>query len=64
MGAKKTHLVYKANLNFAILKKYLSRLSEHNLISSANGQYFTTEEGVNFLDKYQEFSNTHFQGGL
>ncbi len=63
-GAKKTHLVYKANLNFEIVKKYLSRLSENRLIVSENGHYITTEEGMKFLDKYQEFSNTYFQGGL
>lgn len=61
-GAKKTHLVYKANLNFDIVKKYLSRLSEQSLISSENGHYITTEEGVKFLDKYQEFTSTFFGG--
>ena len=61
-GAKKTHLVYKANLNFDIVKKYLSRLSEQSLISSENGLYITTEEGVKFLDKYQEFTSTFFGG--
>ncbi len=63
-GAKKTHLVYKANLNFEIVKKYLSRLSENRLISSENGHYITTEEGVKFLDTYQEFANMYLRGGL
>ena len=39
VGAKKTHLVYKANLNFEIVKKYLIRLSENRLIYSENVQY-------------------------
>ena len=64
VGAKKTHLVYKANLNFEIVKKYLSRLSENRLISSENGHYITTEEGVKFLDTYQEFANMYLRGGL
>ena len=63
-GAKKTHLVYKANLNFEIVKKYLSRLSENRLISSENGHYITTEEGVKFLDSYQEFASMYLRGGL
>ncbi len=63
VGAKKTHLVYKANLNFEIVKKYLSRLSENRLISSENGHYITTEEGMKFLDKYQEFNSTYLKGG-
>ena len=62
VGAKKTHLVYKANLNFEIVKKYLSRLSENRLISSENGHYITTEEGMKFLDKYQEFNSTYLKG--
>ena len=64
VGAKKTHLVYKANLNFEIVKKYLSRLSENRLISSENGQYITTEEGVKFLDNYQEFASRYLRSGL
>ena len=63
VGAKKTHLVYKANLNFEIVKKYLSRLSENRLISSENGYYITTEEGVKFLDSYQEFTGMYLKGG-
>ena len=61
-GAKKTHLVYKANLNFNIVKKYLSRLSEQELITSENGHYITTEEGVKFLEKYHEFTSTYLRG--
>ncbi len=63
VGAKKTHLVYKANLNFEIVKKYLSRLSENRLISSENGHYITTEEGMKFLDNYQEFNSMYLKGG-
>ena len=62
VGAKKTHLVYKANLNFEIVKKYLSRLSENRLISSENGHYITTEEGMKFLDSYQEFTGMYLKG--
>jgi predicted transcriptional regulator len=64
VGAKKTHLVYKANLNFEIVKKYLNRLSENNLISSENGHFITTEEGVKFLDSYQTFTSMYLRGGL
>ena len=64
VGAKKTHLVYKANLNFEIVKKYLSRLSENRLISSENGHYITTEEGMKFLDNYQEFASMYSRDEL
>ena len=47
-GAKKTHMVYKANLNFNIVKKYIKRLSD-------NGHFFTTDKGSRFLARYREF---------
>ncbi len=53
-GAKKTQLVYKANLNFKIIKKYITRLSEYGFLDSERGEYFTTDKGNRFLTKYQE----------
>lgn len=52
-GAKKTHLVYKANLNFNIVKKYLNRLQNNELIENYEGQYFTTDKGIMFLENYR-----------
>ena len=52
-GAKKTHLVYKTNLNFVLLKKYLVRLTDNGLLESMNGRFFTTDKGVRFLDQYE-----------
>jgi predicted transcriptional regulator len=54
-GAKKTHIVYKANLNFNIVKKYLRRLKESGFIESENGSFFVTEEGIRFLQQYRDF---------
>ena len=56
-GAKKTHIVYKANLNFMIVKKYLSNLIEKGFIEKNDTLYFTTNKGVNFLESYEEFSS-------
>ena len=54
-GAKKTHIVYKANLNFKIVKKYLKSLREKELIQNCdNGYYVTTPKGIQFLEKYEE----------
>ena len=52
-GAKKTHLVYKANLNFTIIKKYLRRLRENGLLDQFDGKFFTTKKGKMFLEQYQ-----------
>jgi predicted transcriptional regulator len=55
-GAKKTQMVYKANLNFKIIKKYINRLSEYGFLESERGQYFTTDKGIRFLVQYREFT--------
>ncbi len=51
-GAKKTHIVYGSNLNFKIVKSYLSRLIEPGLLVLRDGIYFTTDIGVKFLEVY------------
>ncbi len=51
-GVKKTQLVYKANLNFTIVKKYIQRLGDTDLLTSANGYFMTTEKGKRFLQDY------------
>jgi predicted transcriptional regulator len=55
-GAKKTQIVYQANLNFKIVKKYLMMLQENGLLnSSERGKLFhTTDKGANFLEQYSE----------
>jgi len=55
-GAKKTRIVYGANLNFKIIKNYLPRLIEQGFIdydgSGRNGLYYTTPLGNEFLWRY------------
>jgi len=51
-GAKKTHIVYQANLNFKIVKRYLSRLMESGLLVFRDEVYCTTDMGVRFLEVY------------
>jgi predicted transcriptional regulator len=60
-GAKKTHLVYRANLNFSIVKKYILKLMEGGFLEAENGRYFTTEGGVRFLEQYEEISSSLFK---
>ena len=52
-GARKTHLVYKANLNFMLIKKYLATLTENGLLESVNERFYTTDKGTRFLDQYE-----------
>ena len=55
-GVNKTHIVYKANLNFRIVKGYLSYLLEVGLIENENpGRIWrTTERGLHYLEEYRD----------
>lgn len=55
-GAKKTQIVYQANLNFKIVKKYLKRLIENGLLDSFEKErlFRTTSKGVDFHVQYSE----------
>ena len=56
-GAKKTHLVYKANLNFNIVKKYITGLTESGLLEKNGERFYVTEEGKLFIDRYNMLSS-------
>lgn len=56
-GARKTQIVYKANLNFMIVKKYLRNLIENGFIEKFDKLYYTNNKGVNFIESYEEFSS-------
>jgi len=55
-GAKKSHIVYKANLNFKLVERYLDRLKKSNLIVGPmiNRLYKTTMKGIEYLDHFRE----------
>ena len=57
-GAKKTRIVYGANLNFKLLNEYLERLREAGLITSdpeKRGMLKTTDKGRKYLRHYEGF---------
>ena len=53
-GAKKTHIVYRANLNFEVVNRYLTMLEEKGLIEKQDSLYVTTEKGKEFQEIAQE----------
>ena len=52
-GAKKTQIVYKANLNFNILKTHMNVLMQRGFIEKTAKHYFTTDRGKDFVNSYQ-----------
>ena len=58
-GARKTHIVGKANLNFKIIPPYLETLIKRGLIKKSRKlfksryMYHITPKGVEFLDHYE-----------
>jgi predicted transcriptional regulator len=56
-GARKSHIVYRANLNFNRCERYIAELLRMELIrveSISPPQWSVTEKGKDFLRKYSE----------
>jgi len=52
-GAIKTRIVYQANLNFDIVKKYLKTLLENGMLRHDGRYYYATEKGATYLSRYE-----------
>lgn len=48
-GARKTAIVYQANLNFKIVKGYLKRLLQEERLTHDGKFYHTTPQGLDFI---------------
>lgn len=57
-GAKKTQIMYRANLSYKLLTKYLVEVRRAYLVSFERGRrcYVLTSKGRQFLDLYKEYS--------
>lgn len=57
-SAKKTQIMYQANLSYKVLQKYLSEMSEATLLEyrDVNQSYCITCKGTKFLQTYREYS--------
>ena len=56
-GAKKTEIVYKANLNFKNAGVYLQWLIDQELITKEDNIYKTTSKGAKLLSDLQSVSD-------
>ncbi|MEM2341301.1 MAG: winged helix-turn-helix domain-containing protein [Candidatus Bathyarchaeia archaeon] len=59
-GARKTRIVYGANINFKLLSEYLKKLEKAGLIieeSGKNSIIRTTEKGIEYLRQYENLES-------
>jgi predicted transcriptional regulator len=57
-GARKTRIMYQANLSFSLMKRYLDYALEAELIATPpenNCYYFATPKGREFLERYDKY---------
>jgi predicted transcriptional regulator len=58
-GARKTKIMYFANLSFVLLNKYLEDALHVGFLQSKDGQYLVTRKGEAFLARYLKFSSRY-----
>jgi predicted transcriptional regulator len=60
-NAKKTHIMYQANLSYKVLQRYLAQIVGASLINFENEKqcYQLTDKGREFLEAYQKYSKTN-----
>jgi predicted transcriptional regulator len=55
-GARKTRIMYQANLSYKLLSRYLDEVLETGLVELGNDDcYELTQRGTKFLDKFDEY---------
>jgi predicted transcriptional regulator len=59
--AKKTQIMYQANLSYKVLQRYLTEISEASLISFENTEHYyaLTQKGYEFLKTYKDYSKAN-----
>jgi predicted transcriptional regulator len=58
-GARKTKIMYFANLSFALLNKYLEDALHVGFLRFTGEEYLVTKKGEAFLERYKAFSSRY-----
>jgi predicted transcriptional regulator len=58
-GVRKTRLMYRANLSYQLLLKYVDEMKWLNLIKDSDGLIVATEEGKRALDLIRKHREVH-----
>jgi predicted transcriptional regulator len=62
-GARKTRIMYGANLSYRLLKKYLEESVDKGFVRVNDGNYEVTRTGEEFLKRYVEVSSRYSKIG-
>jgi predicted transcriptional regulator len=57
--ARKTRIMYLANLSHKLLEKYLGEVAALGFVSFNDDHYAVTEKGKTFLERYNDFSGKY-----
>jgi len=62
-GARKTRIMYQANLSYDLLNRYLAETLEADLLTINKDEklYMVTRKGEEFLEKYGDYSERCMQ---
>lgn len=60
-GAKKTKIMYIANLSYSLLEKYLEQTIDMGFVQANGDSYEVTEKGRDFLGRYAQFSGRYLE---
>jgi hypothetical protein len=60
-GAKRTKIMYYANLSYLLLNKYLQDALRARLLRFAADEYVVTRKGEAFLERYMGFRESYYQ---
>ncbi len=60
-NAKKTQIMYQANLSYKVLQRYLTDITAASLIDfeTAEQCYVLTQKGRDFLEAYKDYAKTN-----
>ena len=60
-NAKKTQIMYQANLSYKVLQRYLRNIIAASLIAFENEEqcYVLTSKGQEFLEAYKDYAKTN-----
>lgn len=59
--AKKTQIMYQANLSYKVLQRYLNEVTDASLVhfQGETQSYLITPKGQDYLSAYKEYSRTN-----